>query len=256
MKTILNIIILITISFSVIFSGEAKLSANSIKIDHKDIKKSNISLSVESDEDIYGIQFDIQYNPLQVTLTEDAIVSKIPGVNIYNRVKEGGIARVLMFGLSSEKLIDVSIDRIVDFIDIQFEPMDKFRGTSVVELFDITLAGKAGIEIELNSSSPQVFEVSFLVPQRTTLSRNYPNPFNPTTAIDYELSESSIVSLVIYDLKGAIIKTLVDEFQEGAFYNIKWDGLNENNQAVASGRYILKMSTPVFSDSITMTLLK
>ena len=256
MKTILKIIITITISFSVIFPEEAKLSTNSIKIDHKDIKKSNISLSIEADEDIYGIQFDIKYNPLQVILSEEAIVSKIPSVNIYNRIKEGGIARVLMFGLASEKILDITTDRIVDFIDIQFKPMDKFRGISVVELLYITLAGKAGTEIKLNSSSPQVFEVSFVVPHTTSLSKNYPNPFNPITFIDYEISESSIVSLVIYDLKGALVKTLVDEFQEGNFYNIKWDGLNENNQSVASGRYILKMSTPVFSDSITMTLLK
>ena len=256
MQTIMNLFITTIFTVSIIIAGEAKLGVKSTKLTDLGVKKSDINLTIEAEEDIYGIQFDIRYNAAQLRLTEDAIVSNIPGVKIYSRVKDNGIARVLMFGITGEKILDVSADRISDLIDIKFKPEGTFRGTSVVELYDITLAGKAGIEVNLNRSSDYSFEVSFLAPQSTSLSKNYPNPFNPTTAINYELAEGGMVSLIIYDLKGAIVKTLVEEFQEGNYHNIVWDGLNDSGQAVSSGRYILKMSTPRFSDTITMTLLK
>ena len=59
-----------------------------------------------------------------------------------------------------------------------------------------------------------------------------------------------------YDLKGTVVRNLVNDYQEENYHNIIWNGLNDSGQAVASGRYILKMSTPGFSDTITMTLLK
>ena len=251
-----NLIVTLMLTGAVIFSEEAKLAVSSVKLTNQDIAKSSINLTVESQEDIYGIQFDIRYNAAHLSLTEDAIHSNIPGVKIYSRIKEEGVARVLMFSMGGEKLLDVTADRIANLIDIQFKPKGKFQGSNVVELFDITLAGKGGIEIDLNRSSSYAFEVSFLSPLATSLSKNYPNPFNPTTAIDYELSEAGMVSLIIYDLKGTVVRTLTEEHQEASYHSVMWDGLNNSSQPVASGRYILKMVTPGFSDSITMTLVK
>jgi flagellar hook assembly protein FlgD len=65
-----------------------------------------------------------------------------------------------------------------------------------------------------------------------------------------------MVSMIIYDLKGAAVKTLVNEVQEANYHNVVWHGLNENGQSVASGRYILKMTAPGYAETITMTLLK
>ena len=65
-----------------------------------------------------------------------------------------------------------------------------------------------------------------------------------------------MVSLIIYDLKGAVVRNLINDYQEDNYHNIVWNGLNDSGEAVVSGRYILKMSTPGFSDTITMTLLK
>ena len=150
MKTTTNIIITSILTVSVIIAGEARLAAKSEKLSDHGINKTKINLTIVSEEDIYGIKFDIRYNAAQLSLSEDEIVSKLPGVNIYSRIKEDGFARVLMLGLTGERLLDVASDSIADLIDIQFKPEGKFRGTSLVELFNITLAGKAGIEIELS----------------------------------------------------------------------------------------------------------
>ena len=252
----MNLIITTIITMSVIFGGEAKLDVASVKLSDSEINNGNIKLTIESQEDIYGIQFDIHYNATQLRLTEDAIISNVKGVKIYSRIEEDGVARVLMFGLVGEKLLDVSVGGFINLIDIQFQPEKSFIGTSIVELFNITLAGKAGLEIELNRSSTYAFEVSFITPQITYLAKNHPNPFNPTTTIDYELSAADMVSLIVYDLKGVAVRTLVDGYKQANYHYILWNGLNDNGEAVSSGRYILKMTTSSFSDSITMTLIK
>jgi len=257
MTTIMKLILgSLLISGSVILAGEAKLEAKFAHFDVQGDQTSNLTITLGSDENIYGIQFDICYNVTELNLTEDAIVSKVPGINIYSHIKEDGIAQVLMFGMDGQMIIDKTTDKMNNIIDIQFTPQSKFRGTTVVELSDIILAGKAGIEVDYDQTSTYTFEVSFLAPKSTSITKNYPNPFNPTTNIDYELAESGMVTLIIYDLMGAVVKTLVEEYQEENYYSIVWNGRNESGQAVTSGRYILKMSTASFSDTITMTLLK
>ena len=254
MKINLHLFSILIVSF--IFSQEAKLSIKSSKFIDDEINNSNVYLTIESDEDIYGIQFDIKYNSNEIKLTEDAIVSKILDIKKYSSIKEDGIARVLLIGLSGEKIVDVTKSKISDLIDINFQPEGDFRGTSVIELLDIMLAGAAGIEVGLNISSTHSYEISFIIPEYTYLSKNYPEPFNSITNINFALSEAGMVSLVIYDLQGSLIKTLFDGYKEKNYHNVYWDGVNDSGEGVGSGKYILKMSTPKFLDTITITLLK
>ncbi|MBC8257119.1 MAG: T9SS type A sorting domain-containing protein [Candidatus Marinimicrobia bacterium] len=253
MKTNRNIIVAIIFGVSSIFASDAKIGAKLAKLTDQSVKKSSINLTVESISDIYGVQFDIKYNHKELSLNENDIKSKVAGINIYSRVKEEGSARVLMFGMNGEKLLDVNVGSIAGIIDINFQPTVMFNGTSEVELVDVTIAGKGGEEISVSTST---FEVSFTTPLKTSLSKNYPNPFNPSTTIDYELSNAGMVSLVVYDLKGAVVKTLVQEHQEPNYHNAIWNGLNNNGQSVASGRYLLKMTAPGYTETIKMTLLK
>ena len=253
MNTHKNITIGLIIGLSTIFASEAKIAAKTANLTDQSLKNSNINLTVESDTDILGVQFDIKYDASVLSLSENGIISKVPGINIYSSVNDDGIARVLMFSMSGNKILDMNNARIADLMEINFEPVKKFHGTSTVKLVDVILAGEAGKEV---SSFSSTFDVSFVTPKKTSLSENYPNPFNPSTTIKYELSQAGMVSVIVYDLKGAEVTTLVNENQEADYYNILWNGLNNNGQAVASGRYIVKMTAPGFSETITMTLLK
>jgi hypothetical protein len=245
--------IALIVGLTFVFSSEATIASKGASINGQKSVKSNLNLTVESEVDIYGVQFDIKYNPAELTLTEDAIVSKVAGVNFYSRVKDDGFARVLMFGMNGEKILDVNQTRIGDLIDVNFTPANKFSGSSLVELKDVTLAGQAGEEVSVSTAS---YEVSFVTPQKTSLSENYPNPFNPSTTIDYQIAEPGKVSIIVYDLKGAEVNILVNQYQDAAYHSVVWNGLNDNGLAVASGRYILKMNAPGYSETITMTLLK
>ncbi len=255
MKQIIYLINIIIITISLVFSGEAILSTKTVLLSKSD-NKPNIILSIKSEEDIYGIQFDVKYNVSELNLLEDAVISILPDAKIYADIKDDGIAQVIIFGLDGKKLIDVTADSIADFISINFIPKGKFRGISVVELYNITLAGKLGIEIDLNSSSIYAFEVSFVQPQNTYLSKNIPDPFNTTTTIEYAVSEPGIVSLIIFDLQGAVVKILVNEHHEENYYSITWNGLSQSGDELASGKYILNMSTINFLDTITLTRIK
>ncbi|SVD24576.1 uncharacterized protein METZ01_LOCUS377430 [marine metagenome] len=245
----MNFLYTAILSISIIIAGEAKLDILSAN-------KKNIYLHIESEEDLYGIQFEILYKPSEVFLNEDAIISKVEGIKIYTNKKEDDRYAVLMLGFPGENHMLANHGIITEIIEIQFNPVEKFRGSSFGEIDEIILAGKAGVAIELSDSSINSFELSFLKPIVSSLSKNHPNPFNSTTSIDYTLSEAGMVSLVIYDLEGTLIKTLTDDYQEKDYHTIIWNGMNEDRQPIENGRYILKMSTSGFSDSIIMTLLK
>jgi hypothetical protein len=94
------------------------------------------------------------------------------------------------------------------------------------------------------------------IPADFSLSQNYPNPFNPTTNIKYGLSTDSRVSLVVYNILGQAVRTLVSADQEAGIYNVKWDGTNDFGSRVSSGIYIYRITAGNFVSTIKMNLLK
>ncbi|MFQ5437039.1 MAG: T9SS type A sorting domain-containing protein, partial [Anaerolineae bacterium] len=75
------------------------------------------------------------------------------------------------------------------------------------------------------------------VPREFSLAQNYPNPFNPSTKIKYALVENSEVSLVIYNMLGQQVRTLVDARQDANFYEVEWDGRDDVGNPLSSGVY-------------------
>ncbi|MEJ5352415.1 MAG: T9SS type A sorting domain-containing protein [Melioribacteraceae bacterium] len=79
----------------------------------------------------------------------------------------------------------------------------------------------------------------------------YPNPFNPSTTINYELPERSLVTIKIYDVLGREIKELINEMKEAGYYKLEFDG-NE----LSSGIYICTINANKFNKSIKLMLVK
>ena len=80
------------------------------------------------------------------------------------------------------------------------------------------------------------------IPTVYKLSQNFPNPFNPATAIQYPLPEASQVSLTVFNLRGQQVATLVDKVQQAGYYELQWDGTNQLGQQVSSGVYLYRIS--------------
>lgn len=89
------------------------------------------------------------------------------------------------------------------------------------------------------------------LPKEYRLYSNYPNPFNPSTVIKYDLKENCNVSLKVYDILGRQVMSLVNEAQKAGSYNV-----NFNARALASGVYIYKLSAGTYEKSMKMLLLK
>lgn len=87
------------------------------------------------------------------------------------------------------------------------------------------------------------------------LDNNYPNPFNPSTYIGYELAEDCNVSLKVYAVGGQEVTTLVDAFNRAGQKNVIWDGTNQRGRYVPSGVYFLKLNTSSGYQEIQKMLL-
>lgn len=88
------------------------------------------------------------------------------------------------------------------------------------------------------------------------LAQNYPNPFNPTTTIVFELPAASRASLIVYDVTGARVRTLVEGPTRVGRHAIVWDGKNDARQPVGSGVYFYRLVTSGKSLTKKMVLLK
>ncbi len=73
------------------------------------------------------------------------------------------------------------------------------------------------------------------------LYQSYPNPFNDMTVIAYSLSSPAKVSLTVYDVRGRLVVTLVNEYQTEGFYRIPWHGINADGFSISSGLYVCKL---------------
>lgn len=84
----------------------------------------------------------------------------------------------------------------------------------------------------------------------------YPNPFNPSTSIQYELAEAANVEIVIFNAKGQKVRTFNQSHNNKGTYNVVWDGLDENGTSVNSGVYFYRMTAGKSVQSKKMLLVK
>jgi len=96
-----------------------------------------------------------------------------------------------------------------------------------------------------------------LIPNRFSLSQNFPNPFNPSTTIRYGLPRASNVTLRIYNLLGRKVVTLIDDEPRGpGFHIMAWNGRDTEGRSVASGLYIYRILADDFSQTRKMLFVK
>ena len=93
-------------------------------------------------------------------------------------------------------------------------------------------------------------------PREYSLGQNYPNPFNPSTSIMYDVPLTSNVSLIIYDILGRNVRTLLNEQHNAGSYSVEWDGKNADGLLVTSGIYFYRLEADQFAITKKMVLLK
>jgi hypothetical protein len=139
-------------------------------------------------------------------------------------------------------------DRVIESTARTFVDQTALYGRRYVYTL-VTLVA-AGNEIR---SAP--VEVMRPAPTKTLL-QNVPNPFNPATAIRYEIVETVPVSLRIYDVRGALVRVLFEGQRPPGRYKEAWNGVSDRGDRVASGVYFYRLTTPGFKQTKKMVLLK
>lgn len=129
------------------------------------------------------------------------------------------------------------------------------NGTWSLKVVD-NLAGDVGIlqgwGLRFNNQTMVGVEpVNNNVPEKFTLYQNYPNPFNPNTTINFDLAKNTNAKIILFDILGREVITLVDEYMKAGSYKYEFDG-----SSIASGVYFYKIIAGDFIDTKKMTLVK
>jgi len=120
------------------------------------------------------------------------------------------------------------------------------EGNEIAENNTASFVGVANTGIHADDAMPKVF----------ALHKNYPNPFNPITTINYDLPKEANVRIVIYDLMGREVRTLVNTHQRAGYQTIHWNALDNSGRQVSSGYYFYVMDSDNFHKTQKMLLLK
>ncbi|MDP7122230.1 MAG: T9SS type A sorting domain-containing protein, partial [Candidatus Marinimicrobia bacterium] len=128
------------------------------------------------------------------------------------------------------------------------------RDKAVVELTDLQAAGMAGESLPVTIGEKRI-DIS-VIPSVFALHQNYPNPFNPVTEIQFDVPVESQVTLTIYNIMGQEVTTLTNSTLKAGFHNVRWDGTNGYGELVSTGVYFYRLSSPAFTSTKKMIMVK
>ena len=131
------------------------------------------------------------------------------------------------------------------------------EGDEIIRLVG-TIDGLEGDEVEITISDPGAAKaVIQTLPTAFALADNFPNPFNPTTTIQYALPQAADVELTVYNVIGQPVRTLVAEYQSAGRYAVEWDATNDSGHSLSSGLYFYRLQADeAFLEVKKMLLLR
>ena len=146
----------------------------------------------------------------------------------------------------------VSLSSVRRTFEISSEELDYLHET--LDQLNMDSSDRSYLEHKLDELSQ-----SIELPRSAELSldQNFPNPFNPSTSISFSVGAGGAeVSLNIYDIRGSLIRTLVDGFSDEGAHTVFWNGINNQGKNVSSGVYVYRLKTKNQVHTRKMVLLK
>ena len=212
------------------------------------------------------------------------IVSQIPPIIAMEDVNGDGIVNIQdlvviasNFGQTGEGPADVNGDGVVNIIDLVLVAAALDTDPAAPSLHPHVLETLTAAEVKAWLSEAQQLELTdataqrgilflnrllaTMVPKKTVLLANYPNPCNPETWIPYQLAEPADVNVSIYATDGALVRTLAPGHQAAGVYQSRgraayWDGRNALGEPIASGVYFYTLTAGEFTATRQMLILK
>ena len=248
---------LLQVGFTAKSSGETTLTLQNLQFDA-----------------ITGENVSVEAHEITLTVEEQVVAGDVNGdghVNIFDLVF---VAQQFGKSVPADSPADVNSDGVVNILDL-VRVAQEFSGSPAAPTIGIESVDTALIEAwiaqaRLEDDGSLAFKqgianlqhlLASLMPEKTALHRNYPNPFNPETWIPYQLATPAEVALTIYDMNGQIVRHLAVGHQAAGMYQsrsraIYWDGRNQFGESVASGLYFYTLTAGEFSGTRRMVILK
>jgi hypothetical protein len=105
-------------------------------------------------------------------------------------------------------------------------------------------------------SMTDVDDPHYTLPTQFNLQQNFPNPFNPKTTIGYHLPTSVQTRILIYDMTGRLVNTLIDAYQSAGHHSVTWNGCDHLGFRVSSGLYFARMEAGSYTATRKLNIVK
>ena len=170
-------------------------------------------------------------------------------------VSEDGNLQDLHLSLRENELTGVIPENVCD-LDLNWNSYAfvDIRNNHFCPPYPSCLENKMGQQDDSNCSQASIIED--IMPITYHLYSAYPNPFNPTTTLDYDLPEDALVNITIYDMMGRVVKTMVNSQQNAGFKSVRWNATNDKGAPVSAGLYLYMIEAGQYRQTKKMVLLK
>jgi len=126
----------------------------------------------------------------------------------------------------------------------------------VTDGIDTVEADNAPFSITIDGANALRTYLEGLLPDEFALHQNYPNPFNPVTTLRYDLAEDAVVNIIIHDMLGRQVKTLINRTQDAGYKSVNWNATNDYGKPVSAGIYLYQIQAGEYISTKKMVLLK
>ena len=225
-----------------------------------------VIIGINTLSEIAGVSFIFEFDQTLIKLTE----AKVAGVAAAMAPVGVDAAAANADGSLEVSLVDFSFSNPIalgqgDIMEISIEFLA--AGTATFQLASISMSDPGAVDVPFVQWTPEEPTAigdealaAAVLPRAFSLSQSAPNPFNPSTTISFDIrgdgAAAAHVSLKVYNVRGKMVKTLVDEFKPAGRYSIQWNGRSDNGALMASGVYFYRLKTRDFEQTRKMVLLK
>jgi len=148
-------------------------------------------------------------------------------------------------------------DEVAGIGDFNGDGIDDFAVRSQTASGGINWWGEVNFFAGWDDSHTDVpYEYERTLPNDFMLKQNFPNPFNATTTISFEIPRGDRISLSIYDITGRKVRTLIEHELHAGSYIVRWNGRNDNGEEISSGVYLCRLEGVGCNETMKVILLK
>jgi hypothetical protein len=231
------------------------LVAVSVDVDGSDRDLLSVSVNVTDAQSIGGLEFWFLYDRSMYELVDVRKGSGLGNMN-FTYVDTDGRIKILIYGMEP---IDNAEEREICHLDFRpFEP--SLFDPSGISLEGAWFSDMRGNRIEYKvHGTGEDGSLTLVYPRSYQLYQNFPNPFNPSTTIVYDIPDEqgqAGVRLWIYDLRGRLVRKLVDRENLPGRYTVNWDGRSDRGERVGSGIYFYRLTVGDFTATRKLVVIK